>query len=269
MWKLKVPIVEKESLPGPYLRLRFRSSRIAGAARPGQFINILTDPSLTPFLRRPIGIEDVDTSGGTVSLLIKVVGPGTLALDAASVGDELDVLGPLGRGFDLENLGRRCILVAGGTGIAPFLHLARVVSERKTPVEMILFYGGRTREDLASWSFFEGLVARAVATTEDASFGRPGLVTLALQEYLAETDPKNTRILCCGPLPMMKVVSRLARDFAIPCFVSLETMMGCGIGSCLACVTPLAGEVSATRFARVCTEGPVFDAARLDWEGLG
>ena len=268
MPKHQAPIVTIHAFNSGYLRIGFRSKEIAEAARPGQFVNILTSSSNTPFLRRPISIEDVDESESIVSLLIKVVGPGTKCLENLPVGADLDLIGPLGNGFNLDQLAPNTLLVAGGIGIATFLHLARVVTKRNLPTVLSLYGGGRTRDDLPSWPDFDTLIKQRTATTEDGSFGLKGLVTEALKKDLQKLEPKQTQILCCGPTPMMKAVSDLAKSMQIPCFVSLETVMGCGVGSCLGCVAQAKTKQDEIEHLRVCKEGPVFDASILTWKGM-
>jgi dihydroorotate dehydrogenase electron transfer subunit len=278
MKKTTAPITYHNIFPGGYVRLRFLAPEIARAARPGQFINILTCSDFIPYLRRPIGVEDVLEETGEVSALVKIVGPGTKNLAERAVGDRMDLIGPLGNGFDLGGLRRTLYLVAGGAGIAPFLHLARVMHKTRPDVRVVLFYGGRTATDLVSLPDFGALVSRVVTSTEDGSLGFKGFVTVPLEEELSKADPADSSLFACGPLGMMKAASDLAARSGIACSVSLETVMGCGIGSCLGCVVQVrdkkadygpgvkgTGEFS---YVRVCTEGPVFDAASLTWEGL-
>ncbi len=268
MKKVIAKVVSRRLFDGGYLRLQFESDEIAHAAKPGQFVNILTNPSLKPYLRRPISIEDVDNDKKTVSLLIKVVGPGTQSLESAQVGDQLDILGPLGNGFDMDSLAPNTLLVAGGIGVAPFLYLSRTVAGGSKEIFLHLYAGGASKADLPSWDDFHGLTATRKAATEDGSFGKKGLVTDVLKNDLGKFDPKQTTIFCCGPTPMMKAVFDIAIGCGIPCFVSLETTMGCGIGSCLGCVAQIKDQDDAIDHLRVCKDGPVFDASRLTWEGM-
>jgi len=278
MWKINAPIKIKKAFGHGYFRLQLKSPELAAAARPGQFVNILTTRETTPFLRRPIGIEDVNAKEGLVSLLIKIVGPGTRLLGNVEAGDVVDLIGPLGNGFDLDLLPKRTFLVAGGTGIAPFLHLARKARENNEEKELVLFYGGRTKDDIVTLSDFKDLVAKSVVTTEDGSNGLSGLITLPLESELAAANPAETLVLACGPVGMMKAASELAAKFGTPCFVSLETVMGCGVGTCLGCAVqvrdpeadfgPENAHTGKTRFLRACKEGPVFNARDLTWEGL-
>jgi dihydroorotate dehydrogenase electron transfer subunit len=171
----------------------------------------------------------------------------------------VSVVGPLGRPFDLPRPGERALLVAGGTGIASVYELARLAL-RNTSVSVLL--GARTRDDLMGTGDFERLGVDLRLATEDGSAGERGRVTELLEAALASGNA--SRVYACGPTPMMQRCAEIAAAHDHPCVVSLENTMACGFGVCLGCAAPLA----AGGFALVCRDGPVFDAASVDWEGL-
>ncbi len=222
------------------------------AAEPGQFVQVEVGASKETYLRRPISICHID-AGGRLWLLVRRAGAATAALIATPVGSTLNLVGPLGRGFDCSGPGP-VLLVGGGVGVAPLLQLGRVLKQRGVAFEFLL--GARSASDVLLLGEFEQYGTVNVST-EDGSMGEPGLVTA----HSALARPWQ-RIACCGPAPMMKAVARLARQRGIGCEVSLENMMACGLGACLCCVedTVDAGHVC------VCKEGPVFNSSRLKWE---
>lgn len=221
---------------------------------PGQFVQIAVD---TPgvFLRRPISVNDVDVSANTLDLLVRRAGRGTAHLCDLRAGDRLNILLPLGNGFSTsapEGEGR-LLLVGGGVGVAPLLYLGRRLREAGMKPEFLL--GARSATDLLRLTDFAE-VGPVHVSTEDGTMGERGFVTL--HPVLSEPVAK---IYCCGPAPMMKAVAAIARTKGVPCEVSLENMMACGLGACLCCVeNTVKGNVC------VCTEGPVFDTNMLNWE---
>lgn len=214
----------------------------------GQFVEIEVPGNKQVMLRRPISIHDVDTDNNTLTLLVQVVGKGTRTLSTLEKGDKLNLVYPLGHGFSLE--GEKVLLVGGGAGIAPLLHLSKCLTAKGIRPTILL--GGRTAELIPVKTDFEpyGTVGYA---TEDGSLGEKGLVT---QHSLFTGNYDH--IYTCGPTPMMKAVARYALEKGIDCEVSLENMMACGIGACLCCVVD-----SDEGHKCVCKEGPVFNAKRL------
>ena len=243
------PLIEKEALAPGFFRFRLRGSL---GGRPGQFVMVKAWPGLDPLLARPLSIHDQDED--SFRLLFQVRGRGTAILARQEVGDEILVLGPLGQGFETGSEGP-ALLVAGGIGIAPFLFLARELRVRGR--EVYLFYGARTAAELLLLEEFESLGVRLHLATEDGSAGVKGFVSEPLVSFLKES-PEGT-LYACGPTPMLQAVSRIAREFGLRAYVSLEARMACGLGMCLGCTVPRA----EGGFLHVCTEGPVVPAERV------
>jgi len=221
-------------------------------------------------LRRPCSIFELvrQQDGGLagVSLLNKRVGRGTSQLYEARVGDTVALLGPLGQPFVPVDPPGEAWMIAGGVGLAPFATLAEALAARHTP--MTLFYGGRSAADLYYTTWFEKLGAALVLTTEDGTQGEAGRVTAPLERALhAAPADRNLTIYACGPTPMMRAVARLGAAHKRPVFVSLEPVMGCGMGGCYSCVVRVARR-GAVHFVRSCLDGPVFDASEVVWDGL-
>jgi dihydroorotate dehydrogenase electron transfer subunit len=219
--------------------------------RPGQFAMLSLDPGgrhLDPLLPRPMAVYRGSSQG--LEFRFKVVGRGTRILSELRPDSEIGIVGPLGRGFP-EPSGRP-LLVGGGTGIASLYELAAACGS-----EARVLLGGRTASDILGLDDFRALAAPLEVTTDDGSAGRRGLVTDVL-------EPKpGDEVFACGPTPMMRRAFEIARAAGTRCWVSLENTMACGFGICLGCGVPADG-----RYRYVCTDGPVFDAALLDWEGL-
>jgi len=220
--------------------------------RAGQFVNVKVEDSPATFLRRPISVHDVDPEKGLLYLLIKIAGPGTKRLSELKNGEKLNIILPLGNWFTQPASGR-CLLIGGGVGIAPLLHLSKELKEKgMSPVVLI---GIRSVKDIILKEAFEKY-ATVYYTTEDGSYGEKGYPTQ--HSMLKESFD---HLFCCGPEPMMKAVAGYAYRHHIDCEVSLENRMACGIGACLCCVND-----TKEGHKCVCTDGPVFNINDLKWQ---
>ena len=259
-----------EVSPG-YWRMRMTAPQEFASASPGQFVMVRVNGAIDPLLRRPFGIFDIGAytpahSGAAaqpyLEMLYRVVGKGTAMLSALHETDLLDILGPLGTGFDPGSADEEKLIVGGGVGLAPLYLLAKELV-KQSPVR--LFAGGRTRDDILCITEFERLGVECYTATEDGSLGECGLVTEALVRRL-DTLKGRASIYACGPHGMLNAVAGIAVARSIPCQVSLEGYMACGVGSCLGCVAPGSTHSPETPdFRCVCTEGPVFESGELKW----
>jgi dihydroorotate dehydrogenase electron transfer subunit len=246
-------VVENRRLTAHHSLLRLTSSTSLPPMIPGQFVEVLADGSTSTFLRRPISINLFDADNNELWLLVAIVGDGTKAIASKEKGDKLNCIFPLGNGFSIDiNPASRVLLVGGGVGVAPLLFLGCRLSEAGVAPSFLL--GARTADDILEREMFEQ-TGKVYITTEDGSAGERGFVT----QHSLWRDAAYTQIYTCGPKPMMVNVVRMARERGIPCEVSLENMMACGLGACLCCV-----ENTVDGHVCVCTEGPVFDAKRLN-----
>ena len=248
---ITAPLLRRDSIGEHYHVLAFDVADGVDALA-GQFCMVRgTEWGDAPLLPRPMSYL---TSGTTPSILIKVVGEGTVRMARAAPGEPFDLLGPLGVPWRPEHPSRRQILVGGGVGIAPLLFLARDLAARgRAP---LVVYGGRTEHDLPMEEDLRGVCETRV-TTEDGSRGERGRVTSVLAELLTE----DTEVYTCGPDRMMAAVAELCAERDLPCDVSLETPMACGYGVCLGCPVP----VVDGGYVYACTQGPCIDARRVDW----
>jgi dihydroorotate dehydrogenase electron transfer subunit len=247
-------VVSLRELPNRYFTVTFSLPRIAAAATPSQFIMLSvrapSDPGWDPLLPRPFTFLRVRPPH--IEVYARVVGRGTALLRASRAGDEYLALGPLGWGFEPpRDRDAQPVFVAGGVGVAPFLHLAETLSGGRRPV---LLYGGRRRADIHLVDELEAANMSVEVATEDGSLGTHGRVTVLLEKWLKRPA---VEVFACGPEPMLEAVARMSRGR--PCHVSLEARMGCGIGVCRGCAVPLA----TGGFAEICVAGPVREASEI------
>lgn len=239
-----------------YWHLEFDSDVIAKNARPGQFVNIKVSDGFQPLLRRPISIHKV--KGSKVKLFYEVVGVGTEVLAKRKPGEFLDIIGPLGNGFDYRrSVGAKegkNVLIAGGMGVAPLVFLAQKL-KLSQPLVLI---GARTKKQILCAQEFKTLGCCVKLATDDGSLGFKGKVTDLLKIILTQSKP--TGLFSCGPLPMLKAVNEIAQENKIKAQLSLEEHMACGIGACLGCVVS-----TKNGYRRVCKDGPVFSSQELTW----
>jgi len=231
---------------------------IAKLAKPGQFVNLRLSDKLDPLLRRPISLHRIDVEKGTITMMYLVVGEGTTMMKNMEIGETIDVLGPLGNGWNTEAEGEHAVLIGGGIGVAPLYPLAKELVAKGKKVEVII--GAKSKDYLADYSAYEAMGAVVTVTTDDGTAGIKGFVTQALASSI-EAD-KCDYIYACGPRPMLKSVEKLALEKNVPGQVSTESHMGCGLGICLLCPT----KVKAGGYKRTCTDGPVFAIGELDYE---
>jgi dihydroorotate dehydrogenase electron transfer subunit len=195
-------------------------------------------------------------AGGTADILAKTVGRGTALLERSLPGARLAVLGPLGTSFPEPSADFVDLLVAGGVGLPPMLMQAERAAQRKLVGRCEMLYGGRGAPDLVLLQQMREMGVSLHLTTEDGAVGRKGRVTAELEARLEHHRGRSLRVMGCGPNAMLWAVARLARARSIPCFISLEERMACGIGVCLGCAIP----ARSRPFRYVCSNGPVFDA---------
>lgn len=240
--------------------LEMSAPEIADKALPGQFVHIRCNDLLDPLLRRPFGVSIIHNN--TISIVYEVRGRGTRFLSGLRVGDNLDVLGPLGNGFQISGLdsGNRAVLVGGGIGAAPLVALAKEL-ENKGLEKVIVLLGAVSKDKLFPEKIFAAAGAEILVATDDGSYGHRGLVTELLPQAI---DHQNDRtvVFACGPWGMMKAVAAYCSSKSVLCQLSMEAMMACGVGACQGCAIKVAG----AGYSRVCKEGPVYDAREVVWD---
>jgi dihydroorotate dehydrogenase electron transfer subunit len=252
-------LIKRRNLRNDYHSCTFGPFNDVKKCRPGSFVH-LRIPSLDVFFRRAMSVASVDTVRKELEIIFKVVGRGTAFLAGLSKQSQVNFLGPLGNGFTLPRKSESAVIVAGGIGFPPLMYLvSEMVSRGFNPGQVHFFYGGRSGDDVVEHSRIKRLGVCFHPMTDDGSFGRRGLVTEAVEEYIRDHSGEKMRLFGCGPEPMLKVVDELGLKYKLPGQLSLEAPMPCGIGVCLGCVVTL----RAGGHARVCRDGPVFDIGEV------
>jgi dihydroorotate dehydrogenase electron transfer subunit len=266
---LSAAVLDNARLSDDYNVLTLAAPAIAAATEPGQFVMVKAGSGHDPLLRRPFSVfevlSDSDAIPTGISILVKRIGPSTALLYDAKIGDRIPCLGPLGRPFTIVDSPAEAWMVAGGVGLAPFWTLARALVARD--VRTTLFYGARRAAELFYLDFFRQLGVTLVLTTEDGSLGERGRVIAPLDRALAaRPDDHAVTIYACGPEAMLEAVAHTAACFTRPCEVSVERIMGCGMGGCYSCVVPMKDGTGGFHHVRSCLSGPVLDAAQIVWD---
>lgn len=246
------PVIDKKNAaPGIY-DITISAPEISKNALSGQFLHIKCGDYI---LRRPISICDI--TGDVIRFLFDVRGEGTKWLASVREGEKLDILGPLGKGFDILSPEKNAVLVGGGIGIYPLL------ATSKTYHNPIVLLGFRNKSFITLTNDFENYRANVGIATDDGSFGFHGLVTDLLEKYL---DSHHADIIyTCGPRLMMKKVAELAKQYQIRCQVSMEERMGCGVGACLVCACRTYKKDGIETHSLVCKDGPIYEAEEVVW----
>jgi dihydroorotate dehydrogenase electron transfer subunit len=252
----RVEVLANDRLAEGVGLLALHAPRIASSVEPGQFVHLRIATGADFILRRPFSVHRA--RGDAFEILYQVLGSGTRELAGKARGDVMDAIGPLGRGWEVpENVGH-ALLVAGGLGAAPLGMLAETLAGRGVAVSVA--QGAPTAERLVARDLFESAARRVKIATDDGSAGERGFVTEVSARMMRKDRPD---IVCvCGPEAMARTVAAQAAEAGVPCRVSLERLMACGIGACLSCVV-----TTAHGRKRACVDGPVFDAEEVRWDG--
>jgi len=277
VWQGRATVRENVQIARDTYRIRFACPEIARQIVPGQFVMVRLPGTSDPLLGRALALYDVvpgsDAKPEGLDVVYLLVGKMTRLLAALQAPALLEVWGPLGNGFP-PTATEHLVMVAGGIGQTPFLALAREYlgsraygdPPRQVPraEKVTLCYGARNAEYLAGVDDFRRAGVEVRTSTEDGSTGHHGLVT-ELIAPLVEESSRPCRIVCCGPEPMMEATAGIAAELSVPCQVSLETPMACGIGICFGCVARIRDASGRWDYRRTCLEGPVFEAEDVEF----
>jgi len=241
-------------------------------AVPGQFVMIRVKGREDPFLHRPFSINLL-TSHGTetfMGILYKVIGKGTTIFSRLKKDEELYVMGPLGNGFDMPPNRKKIAIVAGGIGVAPLSFLAEYLNRQASfseegIEEIVCYLGAPTSQLLLDRKRLEHACSKLMISTDDGSEGYHGTVAKLFQNHIDSYAENDSIIFCCGPYPMMTGVAEIMKKYSIPCQVSIEERMACGIGACLGCAVRVKSHGSRPHYMTVCKDGPVFDINDVSW----
>ncbi len=259
-----------------YFKMGIACSDVASSILPGQFfmLRAWSDTEYDPLLNRPFGVYRVIGEEEGVEILYRVVGRGTRIMSQLRHRDFVGLIGPLGKGFPIYEYGDSVAMISGGVGIAPFYFFTQWIRNKKSyNLPITLYHGGSGMDDMVCIEDFEALGVEIKSSTEDGSVGFKGYVTDNLRKDLEKKNIMPSFMLACGPKAMLKEVALMALKDDIPCFVSIDSVMGCGIGTCLGCVVKTRKKDKSKadtefEYTRVCMEGPVFDVKDILWEKL-
>lgn len=256
MRKENLTIIKQRALTSNIMELTCVGPLASEMTEPGQFLHLRVGTSDDLLLRRPISICDVNLDEQSVTMLYRVEGQGTKRLSVKQEGEQIDILGPLGNGFPLEETqpGETAVLVGGGIGVPPLYYLSKQLKARGVNVVHIL--GFQSEENVFYEQEFQELGPTYVVTV-DGTYGSKGFVTDVLKDQQLSFDTMYS----CGPTPMLKALSTIYADQRV--FLSLEERMGCGVGACFACVCHVVGDETGTSYRKVCTDGPVFPVGEV------
>lgn len=243
-------LVGKYQLTHTIYDFRLQNADLAEITQPGQFAHILV-PGKT--LRRPISICDVE--GNVIRIVFEVRGEGTKILSESEVGSRINIIAPLGKGFDIPK-DKKIAFVGGGIGVPPMLYSAKTAGENS-----VVINGFRDKSAVILTEDFKKIGCKVIETTDNGTYGIHGFVTTPLAEVIDDVD----MVCACGPTPMLKNIAALAKEHGKECFVSLEQRMACGVGACLGCAVGIKREDGSVTYKHVCKNGPVFNAEEVAW----
>lgn len=258
---IQAKLIKKEQLKDDIFKFSVEAPEITKTAKPGNFIEIRVSENTDPFLRRPISIFNMEKEKGILEFIFQVKGKGTEILAKRREGDMIDIMGPLGFGtFKYESY-HKIAIIGGGIGVFPLYELAK--SAKKAEKEISMYLGFRNREYVVLEEEFKQVSDKLIITTDDGTYAEKGFAINFLKEDIEKESIDC--IYACGPLPMLKAVRELAIEKNIPCQISLEERMGCGLGACLGCaVKTAASSPENPEYWHVCKGGPVFQAKEVE-----
>ncbi|MGO4887846.1 dihydroorotate dehydrogenase electron transfer subunit [Anaerobacillus sp. MEB173] len=256
MLKADLTIVGQEEIAKNIYEIKLQGSLIKEMKQPGQFVHVKVSDSIDPLLRRPISICDIDHDNEQLTMLYRADGKGTQLLSKRVQGEQVDVLGPLGNGFPVEETKENeiALLVGGGIGVPPLYYLSKQLKARGVTVIHVL--GFSSGVDVFYEEKFAEL-GETYVTTVDGSYGVKGFVTDVIDERKLTFDT----LYSCGPIQMLKAIGERFADRKV--FISLEERMGCGVGACFACVCHDTNDPEGTSYKKVCSDGPVFKVGEV------
>lgn len=275
MFQVKARILDNVPITSDCSHMSLEAPSIAREAGPGQFIQVrCEEEGSSPLLRRPFSIHKVKNdspdTGHQIDILYKRVGPGTALLNKKRADDWLDIIGPLGNGFDLSSPAflaenketRNIILIGGGIGVAPLLFLAQRLSLIKNfATQIYILIGAKNKESILCGEEFGELGIKVRTATDDGSAGFNGTAPALLFDLFSTLDASRTIVYASGPKPMLKEIGCISQEKGASCYLSLEGVVACGFGVCLGCTVK-----TREGYKLVCKDGPVFKSSQLLWD---
>ena len=258
---IKAKLIKKDELVTGIFKFSVQADEIIKTAKPGNFIEIRVNDDIEPFLRRPISIHNMDRDNGILEFIFQEKGKGTRILSSRREGELIDIVGPLGFGtFKYSNY-QNLAIIGGGIGVFPLYELAKCAQSENKNINTYL--GFRNKDLVVLENDFRNVSNNLTITTDDGSYAQKGFAIDFLKKDIEEG--KIDSIYACGPLPMLRAVKNLALEKNIPCQISLEEKMACGLGVCLGCAVQTAASSKETpEYWHVCKAGPVFQAKDVE-----
>lgn len=258
---IKAKLLKKDELKPGIFKFSVQADEIVNTAKPGNFIEIRVNDDIEPFLRRPISIYNMDKENGILEFIFQVKGKGTTILAKRNEGELIDIVGPLGFGTFKYSSYENLAIIGGGIGVFPLYELAKSAKNENKNVNTYL--GFRNKDLVVLENEFKEVSNQLTITTDDGSYAQKGFAIDFLKKDIE--DGKIDSIYACGPLPMLKAIRELAIEKNIPCQISLEERMACGLGVCLGCAVKTAKSPKETpEYWHVCKAGPVFQAKDVE-----
>ena len=258
---IKAKLLKKEELKPGIFKFAVQADEIIKTAKPGNFIEIRVNDDIEPFLRRPISIHNMDRENGILEFIFQEKGKGTKILSSRREGELIDIIGPLGFGTFKYSSFENLAIIGGGIGLFPLYELAKCAKQENKNVNTYL--GFRNKDLVVLEDEFEKVSNKLTIATDDGSYSQKGFAIDFLKKDIE--DGKIDSIYACGPLPMLRAVRDLALEKNIPCQISLEEKMACGLGVCLGCAVKTAeSPKDAPEYWHVCKAGPVFEAKNVE-----
>ncbi|MBA7555885.1 Dihydroorotate dehydrogenase B (NAD(+)), electron transfer subunit [subsurface metagenome] len=268
IYNIKAKILTKEEVAPDIFLIKLLAPSVTQEALPGQFIHIKCGKDNYPLLRRPLSIHRIDKEKGEIFILFQIMGEGTKLLTDRIIGDDLDIMGPIGNGFNIYPESRKIMIVGGGIGVAPLLALCEESIAQGKEVQVLI--GALRKELVIGEESFKILGAKVDVATDDGSYQSKGLVTDLLERIIKEGWLAD-QIFACGPKPILRKINEIALKVNIDYQVSLEERMACGIGACLGCVCKIKTKDKNEdrvryEYKKVCVDGPVFRGSEVVWD---
>lgn len=253
-------LIKKEQLKSDIFKFTMEAPEIVKNAKQGQFVEVRVTNGTAPFLRRPISIHNMHKESGILEFIFQIKGEGTKILSKKQVNDEIDLLGPLGYGtFDFKDY-KNIAILGGGIGVFPLYELGK--NAKKEGLNVNTYLGFRNKDFVILEKEFKNVSDKLTITTDDGTYGKNGFAINFLEGDIKAGIIDS--IYACGPLPMLKAVRKLAIENNIPCQISLEERMGCGIGACLGCAVRTSNSLDEEpKYVHVCKQGPIFEAKEV------
>lgn len=256
-----VKLVNKEKLKEDIYKFSVYSEEMCKLAKPGQFLEVKVIKGVEPLLRRPISIHNVNKEENLIEFIFQVKGKGTDILSEVEIGKEIDIVGPLGNGtFDIKDY-KNVAIIGGGIGTFPLYELSKKLYGKSN---VNIYLGFRNKDFVVLEEEFSKVSNNIIITTDDGSYKEQGYAINKLKEDIEKGNIPEI-IYACGPLPMLRAVQKLALEKDIPCQLSLEERMACGLGVCLGCAVKIVTDnAGTTTYKHVCKDGPVFWASEVE-----